>query len=71
MLNEPRKQAKLWGGREGRVDRHWVDISIAFVAPRRSKTPLAPGRRSEQIHGHKARIASVEDNRIMAMGGLT
>ena len=60
------KQAKLWGGREGRVVRHWARQVSNLPAPRRSETPLAPSCRSEQIHGHKARIASVEDTFIMS-----
>ena len=56
MLKKPRKQAKLRGGREGRVDCHWVSKHIVLAAPARSKTPLAPSCRSEQIHGRQARI---------------
>ena len=43
MLNKPRKRAKLWGGREGRVDCHWVSLSnhASLVRPNLF-TPPAP-----------------------------
>ena len=56
MLHLSRKWANLWGRREGRVDRRWVDRAVALVVPIRSRTPLPPVGHSEQIQGSRTRI---------------